>query len=272
MWLVEQLWLWMAVAAALGAALTVGMSVGAVKVERWGDIAHPSPATPTGQSSGSGEEALAGTPAETSTSAACSSSEHTAADASGQGITADPFPAYRGPEGERPWELEELWSRPARVVTSSADDPSTDEWDLAAQEWRHLADERTGRSSTHRGEHGTALLGAPAAATGAPDSASPGTPVVPSGAPAEAEAVVPRGVPAGGFGPGSMPALPDGGAPAGYTIKGIEDTRAYHTLDSRSYSRIVADVYFNSEESALAAGFTRWDRCDSAALQHGDAR
>ena len=34
----------------------------------------------------------------------------------------------------------------------------------------------------------------------------------------------------------------------------------YHTAASRWFSRIQADVWFESEETAEAAGFTRWDR------------
>lgn len=34
----------------------------------------------------------------------------------------------------------------------------------------------------------------------------------------------------------------------------------YHTEDSPYYGRTVADVWFDSESAARAAGFTRWDQ------------
>ena len=43
--------------------------------------------------------------------------------------------------------------------------------------------------------------------------------------------------------------------PAGYDIKGNEDSGKYHTPDSPWYDRTVAEVWFNSVEAAEAAGF-----------------
>ena len=47
----------------------------------------------------------------------------------------------------------------------------------------------------------------------------------------------------------------DGGAPEGYEIKGNEDSGLYHAPGSRFYKQTVAEVWFDTEESAEAAGF-----------------
>jgi uncharacterized membrane protein ArfC len=49
-------------------------------------------------------------------------------------------------------------------------------------------------------------------------------------------------------------------APKGYTIKGNEDSMLYHTPESPSYKQTIAEVWFNDEETAAKAGFTRWDK------------
>ncbi len=57
--------------------------------------------------------------------------------------------------------------------------------------------------------------------------------------------------------PGSAAPLPDGSAPsAAFTIKGNADSMLYHRPDSRSYDVTGAEVWFDSEASAQAAGFT----------------
>jgi len=45
--------------------------------------------------------------------------------------------------------------------------------------------------------------------------------------------------------------------PEGYPIKGNADSMLYHLPDTSFYNRTVAEVWFDTEESALAAGFTR---------------
>jgi hypothetical protein len=47
-------------------------------------------------------------------------------------------------------------------------------------------------------------------------------------------------------------------APSGWTIKGNEDSMLYHTTDSPSYKRTIAEVWFFDEETARKAGFTHW--------------
>jgi len=48
--------------------------------------------------------------------------------------------------------------------------------------------------------------------------------------------------------------------PEGYTIKGNERSMKYHMPDAASYDRTTAEVWFNSEEAAQAAGFARSQR------------
>ena len=59
------------------------------------------------------------------------------------------------------------------------------------------------------------------------------------------------------YGPGSAAPLEGGAAPSSeFTIKGNVDSMLYHRPDSRSYSVTNAEVWFDSPESAEAAGFT----------------
>lgn len=61
----------------------------------------------------------------------------------------------------------------------------------------------------------------------------------------------------GPYGPGSAAPLDGGAAPsAEFTIKGNADSMLYHRPDSRSYRVTIAEVWFDSPESAEAAGFT----------------
>lgn len=48
---------------------------------------------------------------------------------------------------------------------------------------------------------------------------------------------------------------PDGG----YAVKGNEDSMLYHTTDSPSYKQTIAEIWFRDEQTAEAAGFSRWD-------------
>jgi uncharacterized membrane protein ArfC len=61
------------------------------------------------------------------------------------------------------------------------------------------------------------------------------------------------------FGPGSARSFPDGSGPAGWTIKGNADSGLYHTQSSPSWGRMHAEVWFETEDAAIAAGFKRWD-------------
>jgi uncharacterized membrane protein ArfC len=61
------------------------------------------------------------------------------------------------------------------------------------------------------------------------------------------------------YGPGSARVAAGAAAPWGYDIKGNEDSMLYHTTDSPSYKRTIAEVWFRDEQTAEAAGFSRWD-------------
>ncbi len=57
------------------------------------------------------------------------------------------------------------------------------------------------------------------------------------------------------FGPGSHAVLEDGSEPDGFPIKGNADSMLYHVPGSSHYDRTVAEVWFDTAESAEAAGF-----------------
>ncbi|MGJ9422773.1 30S ribosomal protein S2 [Aeromicrobium sp. CF3.5] len=59
------------------------------------------------------------------------------------------------------------------------------------------------------------------------------------------------------FGPGSKAPLKSGNAPKGHPIKGNADSGKYHAEDGQWYEQTVAEVWFDTAESAEAAGFTR---------------
>jgi uncharacterized membrane protein ArfC len=62
------------------------------------------------------------------------------------------------------------------------------------------------------------------------------------------------------YGAGSIRIAATADAPdGGYTVKGNEDSMLYHTTDSPSYKRTIAEVWFRDVETAEAAGFNRWD-------------
>ena len=61
------------------------------------------------------------------------------------------------------------------------------------------------------------------------------------------------------YGSGSAVPGPTGIGPQGWTVKGNADSMLFYTTDAPSYLRSGADVWFESEEAALTAGFTRWN-------------
>jgi large subunit ribosomal protein L22 len=56
---------------------------------------------------------------------------------------------------------------------------------------------------------------------------------------------------------GSVEATDDGEAPEGYDVKGNAQSMLFHTPDSRYYKATKAEVWFDTEESAVAAGFSK---------------
>jgi uncharacterized membrane protein ArfC len=62
------------------------------------------------------------------------------------------------------------------------------------------------------------------------------------------------------YGAGSLRlAVASADGPSGYTIKGNEDSMLYHSSESPTYKRTIAEVWFRDAETAEAAGFNRWD-------------
>jgi len=59
------------------------------------------------------------------------------------------------------------------------------------------------------------------------------------------------------YGPGSKAPLKSGNAPKGHDIKGNADSMLYHLPDGQWYDATVAEVWFDTEETAKAAGFTK---------------
>lgn len=55
---------------------------------------------------------------------------------------------------------------------------------------------------------------------------------------------------------GSAKPLADGSAPEGFEIKGNADSMLYHVPGSRHYNQTIAEVWFDTVESAEAAGFS----------------
>ncbi|MEB3034690.1 channel accessory protein ArfC, sunset domain variant [[Mycobacterium] nativiensis] len=116
----------------------------------------------------------------------------------------------------------------------------------------------------------SAALGGGASAPTAPIPA-PGTATVPGGtAPSEAETTK-MAVGGAPYGEGSARAGAGGSGPAGWTIKGNEDSMLYHTTDSPWYGQTIAEVWFREEKAAEAAGFTRWDKGKAATGLSGAA-
>lgn len=61
----------------------------------------------------------------------------------------------------------------------------------------------------------------------------------------------------GGYGEGSYVGSEP---PEGFTIKGNERSKKFHVPGTGGYERTIAEVWFNSEEAAEAAGFTKAQR------------
>lgn len=66
-------------------------------------------------------------------------------------------------------------------------------------------------------------------------------------------------IPEGRFGKGSADPGDDGSGPEGWAIKGNENSMLFHTDDSPAYGRTKAEVWFQDEDAARKAGFTKWN-------------
>ena len=61
------------------------------------------------------------------------------------------------------------------------------------------------------------------------------------------------------YGEGSARVAAGAAAPTGWLIKGNEDSMLYHSPESPAYKQTIAELWFRDEETAIAAGFNRWD-------------
>jgi uncharacterized membrane protein ArfC len=61
------------------------------------------------------------------------------------------------------------------------------------------------------------------------------------------------------YGAGSLRLAAGAAAPAGWTVKGNEDSMLYHSPESPAYAVTVAEIWFRDVPTAEAAGFNRWD-------------
>ena len=59
--------------------------------------------------------------------------------------------------------------------------------------------------------------------------------------------------------------------PAGFDIKGNEDSMKFHTPDSPWYDGTIAEVWFNSEDAAVAAGFVDAVKADAEKAEDAEA-
>ena len=90
------------------------------------------------------------------------------------------------------------------------------------------------------------------ATTGMADVPAPAAPAAPPAGGGTATEVEARPYGVGSLAPLAAPQE----MPAGYPIKGNADSMLYHRPDSRNYRATVAEVWFDTPESAEAAGFT----------------
>ncbi|MEJ7634493.1 50S ribosomal protein L4 [Aeromicrobium sp.] len=98
---------------------------------------------------------------------------------------------------------------------------------------------------------------APAKKTAAKKAAAPAAAKVveaPADDEASAESAATKTQP---YGPGSKAPLKSGNPPKGHEIKGNEDSMKYHEPDGQWYEQTDAEVWFDSAETAEAAGFTK---------------
>ncbi len=106
------------------------------------------------------------------------------------------------------------------------------------------------------------MIVAPASATSAPTAGVAPVPAPAQSADRPAPAArpllaAPTPVAVGVFGPGSAAPLPDGTSPGPeYTIKGNPSSRLFHPPSSPYYGRTKAEVWFRTDDDAVAAGFS----------------
>lgn len=152
-------------------------------------------------------------------------------------------PVY-GALGRRPEPTAAAGGGTAAAATAVADEPTT-----------KLPKAGTGDEPTTKLPKATSAGAAAAGAAGAAAFASGGGAHEAAEDSAGEDVKVVEETP---YGAGSV-RVSGAGTPAGYLIKGNEDSMLYHSPESPSYSVTVAEIWFADVESAEKAGFNRWD-------------
>ncbi len=154
------------------------------------------------------------------------------------------------------------------TARDTGDSRSEDAWDsrsegAAASDWPEGEPVQTAaefdtdepvQTTTYEREETTTYAPAPDASTGGGDAGDYGYDEARAGAAAAGSAAEAP------FGAGSAAPAEDGSGPAGWEIKGNAGSMLFHTTESPSYEGTRAEVWFESEEAARAAGFAHWDR------------
>jgi hypothetical protein len=147
------------------------------------------------------------------------------------------------PRQEIPEDLPVAPSEPSRTEDVSAEDPRT-ERPSAEQPPTEVTGAENPRAEHASAEEPRAEPAAPSRA--ARTDADPDAPAAPDM----------RG---SGYGAAAAAPVPAGAGPQGWTVKGNADSMLFYTADAPGYLRSAADVWFESEEAAITAGFTRWN-------------
>lgn len=142
-------------------------------------------------------------------------------------------------------EAAESWAQPEPTSTESHPDTHIRDTDV---DQGGATEYPVGEETTYRAADGSALV--------VDDTEGPGSHVDQPVTDDRTDAPFPESV----YGPGSAMPAEDGSGPAGWEIKGNAGSMLFHTTESPSYDGVRAEVWFDSEESARAAGFAHWDR------------
>jgi hypothetical protein len=240
-WLASNNWFWVLLAALLGAAVTAFLTLrkATVVTEYRDKVAKPNLGSVGAGAAGLGAVGAVG----------------------GASLASDRWDA---PEVDASADLPSEPAVDPYEAPSYAAEPETLTADNAG--WAPVEPDPLSADSGYHGSH-AAPLDEPSylAEPVEPESVEP-EPVEPEPVAEPAAPVAAAGVAAGAYGAGSADPLEGGASPGdAYTIKGNADSMKYHTTESPYFGRTIAEAWFDSEDSARAAGFHRWDDKSGAA-------
>ncbi|KQY64553.1 sunset domain-containing protein [Nocardioides sp. Root140] len=256
-WLLGENWLWVVLAALLGALITLFLTLRKVEV---------SSVTSRGVAAGAGAGAVGGAGAATLVGDRSSASDSADSADSAEEPALEPT-SYAEPESTYDPGTEDSGTvagaagagavgRAGTATLAGAHagdpDPVEDSYDAGAGSTDAGADSwSTSDTATSDTATGHAAVAGTAGAAGGAGAATL------AGAHAgDADASIPEGA----HGPGSADPLDGGASPGGaFSIKGNADSMKFHTEESPYFGRTVAEVWFDSEDAARGAGFVRWD-------------